>query len=621
MSFSANNLMFFRAQYNNIYHLLRNRDRNSNKFLLTNSKTGDPNLSVRIDHKETAISLHSNYNPFREADKWLEQYEEELTKGKHVLLYGFAMGYYLEKLINKYPEHKIYLFEPDIEIILACIEERDVKKILSHPNIVTFGVGDDSYTQDQFIHYFLNQIYDNFAFLIAPSYKKIYKNHLQQFSEALKQQTLLFRGNMHTNYRFREEWTKNTLLNLPKMVKSSSIYSLKDKFNDIPAIIVGSGPSLEQSIEYLKELKQRCLIIAAGSSVQALLKNNVVPHIVVSIDGGEANHKVFKNLDLTQTILAAGSYIYKEIINEYEGNLYHIPIENDTITTYLLNCHDVTPKIYSTSSVTGTAIQLALLFGCKSVIFVGQDLSFPNNQYYSGGVDHIDKEQITSLVNNADYTIENNNDGKNRTSKSMLITIRDIENLINYLEGKSKTQFINTSKIGAKIKGTEWQSLEDIHQQLKDSPVHNTDFQKILINQLKPYPDDFVKELVSKIEFSCIQIQKIKKGLLEIDEDLQQLQSIIKLDYTKTNKLLVDIEKKWKVVTKSKVFEYMYQFTMELQFSIYRRNLPIIANEKDISKKADLVYNHLGGLVNEMKRVSDLLLMYLNFAFDQIEAK
>lgn len=46
---------------------------------------------------------------------------------------------------------------------------------------------------------------------------------------------------------------------------------------DAPAFIVGAGPSLDQSIETIRRWQDRAFIISAGSTLQALLHNGIVP--------------------------------------------------------------------------------------------------------------------------------------------------------------------------------------------------------------------------------------------------------------------------------------------------------------------------------------------------------
>src|SRR5690606_38649969 len=92
---------------------------------------------------------------------------------------------------------------------------------------------------------------------------------------------------------FRREGCGNLILNMSRNLKTPSCKGLKNCCRNIPAIIVGSGPSLTKEIEKVKVMKDRAIIIAAGSSIQALQHSGLDPDLIVSIDAGAANRKVF----------------------------------------------------------------------------------------------------------------------------------------------------------------------------------------------------------------------------------------------------------------------------------------------------------------------------------------
>ncbi len=68
---------------------------------------------------------------------------------------------------------------------------------------------------------------------------------------------------------------------------------MKGAAENIPAVVVGSGPSLGMEIEALRRLKNHVCIIAAGSSIQALLKHGIEPDLIVAMDPSDKNYEVF----------------------------------------------------------------------------------------------------------------------------------------------------------------------------------------------------------------------------------------------------------------------------------------------------------------------------------------
>ena len=109
-NFTVDNLMFLRSQYANIYHLVRNKERNANQYVLQRSKSEEPVLLIDGSHR-----IHSAYDPYHEADRWIHQTRDQLEGKKHIIIFGFGLGYHIEKVLEMCPEAKLYIYEPEIK--------------------------------------------------------------------------------------------------------------------------------------------------------------------------------------------------------------------------------------------------------------------------------------------------------------------------------------------------------------------------------------------------------------------------------------------------------------------------------------------------------------------------
>jgi hypothetical protein len=87
---------------------------------------------------------------------------------------------------------------------------------------------------------------------------------------------------------------KNAVANLPSLFAGTPMKNLKGKFRGVPAVCVAAGPSLDDAIPELKKIQKQFLIIACDSSVNALLKADIRPHIVVTVDIFETNIEKLK---------------------------------------------------------------------------------------------------------------------------------------------------------------------------------------------------------------------------------------------------------------------------------------------------------------------------------------
>lgn len=84
--------------------------------------------------------------------------------------------------------------------------------------------------------------------------------------------------------QFGDLYFTNFYENLGALEESGCGDRLFGKFHGLPIFVCGSGPSLQAQIEMLRPLKDRALIIAAGSAAPVLLSHGIVPHFGVAVD-------------------------------------------------------------------------------------------------------------------------------------------------------------------------------------------------------------------------------------------------------------------------------------------------------------------------------------------------
>jgi hypothetical protein len=438
---------------------------------------------------------------------------------------------------------------------------------------------------------------------------------LERFHQKATEAVISFRGNFATYYHFQQEWSENLLFNLVHHLKGSSISELKDCCKEIPALIVGSGPSLQEDIHMLHDLKEHCLLIAAGSSIQALLHHGIEPHLIVSMDGGEANFAVFRDLEIEHIPLLYAPIIKYKILDHKKSLLLHVFLNIDPVTPFILGQEQPDPKFLSTATVTGTAIQAASYLGCTKIILMGQDLSYPNHQFYAQGVDHIAEEVIQRNLSAATLEVDNVSGGRNKTTKKMLNTLRDMETLLKLFP---QVEFINTSKHGANIKGTRFLPLESIIDELKMSHFHAHEFLQTISELTSGIDEERTQSVIHKLNQAASDIKEIEQHLNELEKAFRQIEhpatSMQSLILTRLKK----IDQKWTAVTEYDIFKKLYVTAMNAHFSIYMRHVPNIVAEQDPVKKAGLIRTHLGRLVAAMKLYTNELNKLIPQAIERI---
>jgi hypothetical protein len=183
-----------------------------------------------------------------------------------------------------------------------------------------------------------------------------------------------FDAGRRTLRAFGRRWFRNFFRNL-RLLYSFPLY----REPPVPILVTGAGPSLEESIPLIKKLKEGegCFIIAASSSVMALLYRGVIPDLALSTDGGPWAllhlYGLFRGrMNRSPALAAAFSASLPSQCGEFpilwigDGSLWQ-----GAILRGLGIPHLVLPQ---RGTVTAAALDLAFALGRGRVYIAGMDL-------------------------------------------------------------------------------------------------------------------------------------------------------------------------------------------------------------------------------------------------------
>lgn len=578
----------------------------------------EPNLFF-TSGTDLSYNLHSKYNALHEAQRWVNSLRNRLAEVKCLLVIGCGLGYYLEEIIKNTEIPNIYVYEPSVKIFQSWLTSRDISVALSDPRVRGFAVGQDEFVAFRLAEEISSNVYDSFDCISPPIYQKIFPDFIEDFEKKIRERILLQIANFHTLELNQNTWLGSVLNNLPHVISNESIAPLKDKCKDtkLKAIVVGSGPSLKKDIHYLKKLKDHCLIIAAGSSIQVLKHYGIVPHFVVSMDGRPENFNVFKNVDTSDVPLMFCPQLYYEITDCYQSDAYHFLFLNDQIIPYLTEMEDI-PEFISTATVTGLAIQIAVFMGINEIILMGQDLSFTDGQYYAPGANHISEDDKFKAISEADMTVLNVEGTYNQTKANMQVLLDDLQILIQILK-LSGVSILNTSKKGAVIKGTEWISMDDLYPELIQCPKHQftlssffTSLDSELTKQRMERVIKKMKTLTSSIDDVEMKCRRLKRELMDLASELSFSND------SHVFKKLKKVDKLWTYVTEQDIFTRFYSYSLRHGINVFMRYVPEIAETNDLKRKGELIVEHMGTLVSKIIEFTPELKKIFNTAINRL---
>ncbi|MBY9077600.1 6-hydroxymethylpterin diphosphokinase MptE-like protein [Paenibacillus sp. CGMCC 1.18879] len=580
------------------------------------TRNNEPNLVVTSDGN--SYFLHSRYNAKEEAKRWIVTLKEKI-ESQYILIVGIGLGFFLEELLVATKAKHIFIHEPSSEVFNTWLKVKDTRAVLSDPRIKLFAVGNDEYLPLQIANEIAGIVSGPFCMITPPIYEKLYPGTIAQLDLELKDMIIQQISNMQTRKEYQETWLNNILGNISHMSVSPSISELKDiwKDNGVKAIVVGSGPSLKKDIHYLSGLKDKCLIIAAGSSIQAMEHFGVYPHVVVSMDGSLSNYEVFNNIDTSKVPLIFLPPVHYKITDHYEGPMYHAKFNNDLITNHIYDQENIIPGFISTSTVTGTAIQLAEYMGITQIMLMGQDLSFPDDEYYAPGVNHISENSKEAHISHADLWVDNVEGGKNRTKGSMQVLLKDIQVLVKIMKFRG-VDIINTSKKGAVIEGTEWVSMDELTPRLQQEPSRSLEIASGISALSLETQLDNISRSTTNLTKALQQISKMDIKLKKLLKLMTKLENAITArNLNQVNRVLDEINTLWKWTTNQEIFNVFYNYSLGHYINIYMRHVPEIVDTQESFEKGRLIIRHLGKLVEEISAFNP----ELNRAIDEAKSK
>ncbi|MFL0581186.1 motility associated factor glycosyltransferase family protein [Solibacillus silvestris] len=479
-------------------------------------ETNARNLDV-IKIYETNSSQYISLNSEVSAHKEIEKFGKQIESNKCYFIIGSGNGILLQYLLDMNFNSKFYI----IEIFDEIDYEESFKKKLHGQNIYFYHVTNLNYI------IISSAIRDalgmNVEILIHPNYEKLNKELITPAIEKIKMGTTTAKINKNTERFFMFEWLTEPILNLALSKKGKNLLDIKEHFENKPFILVASGPSLIDNLDFIKENKDKAYIIASGSAVNGLINENIIPDFVTIIDASVVNFTAhFQNTKYNGPIITTGTTNHL-ILKHHQGEIYFTNLDQDTITK------EVRPEILGIPTVPSVALYSLLLthyLGASEVFLVGQDLALNNGEYYAPGVHKHD------AIKNLGPTKEVNGNYINKvvTTLPLASTLESFNNAISIIQNvNNKIQIYNLSKIGAKIEGVSYKDVNEIQLEeiLDKSWIPQMSMEKSIDYTFSIEYLDKMKACKEKVDEVLIKIDKMNTNAVTL-HDLQKLLKLVK---------------------------------------------------------------------------------------------
>ena len=425
------------------------------------SRSGHPVPSI-LTGEGKKLFVHSRIDPFREAERMAG--EIDFRSRDLIVIFGFGFAYHCEAILDKCGKDIFVLVvEKDAALFCKALESRDLRELLQDSR---FNIALDP-DEDSLPVFLKGKSSRRAAFFTHRGSFQVNPDYYSSISSAVKSFVSTKDVNIATLSKFEKTWVSNIARNIKNISGSPGADIFFNMFKGIPAIVAGAGPSLTESLDFIRENRHRALIVAVDTSYKILVDNGIIPHFCLAVDPQIINARYMEGAEETGTVLVADPTVHPSLLRFFKGPMVMTGVAFDMmkwVESYLPS----RGQLAHGGSVSTNAYDFAKRTGASPVILTGQDLSFTSGLAHARG-SYLD-EQIFNRGNRLANPLMFNRRQLTFLPKVMLPGKRGypvqsnskMMIFINWFEGRKDPDLINASADGVAFKGIKNAESSDI---------------------------------------------------------------------------------------------------------------------------------------------------------------
>lgn len=417
-----------------------------------------------IERENRKWYLNSRYDTAFAAAVYAGRYQIRIYGTYFV--FGFSDGRHVREFLKKCDDtNHIVICEPSVEIFEECCEQFDVSDILEDKR-VCFYIPDVTDSIEGIMK--KNLQYSDFTFTefcILPGYDILFHEECEEFQNLIIERMRDEAVKKGTSLSFQRVIPRNTLYNMKHTIRTRNVGQIREALEgypleEIPAVIVCAGPSLDKNIQELKKIQGRALIIVVDAALRAVLRAGIHPDLVCTVDPNPPE-RFFTELDLSGLTWCCENASKPEIIRKYGERVYYFGYFekgwNQTISEMLGYGFPVLPTGGSVSSI---AFAMALYFGFRKIVFMGQDLAFTGGKSHTSGIEGALGDNDKYIKSRCLMEVEGIDGTMLQTDFQMWYYKQWFEKAIR--DGGDRMRVIDATEGGAKIEGAENMKMSEV---------------------------------------------------------------------------------------------------------------------------------------------------------------
>lgn len=481
------------------------------------AEDGESIIGVRQDGREWY--LNSRYDTGYAAEVYAERYQ--IRPYGTYFLFGFSDGKHIRAFLQKCDDtNHVIICEPCVEIFKICCSCLDISDILEDKRVNLY-IPEATDSIEAIMKKTLQ--YSDFTFTefcILPGYDILFHEECEDYQNAIIERMRDDAVKKGTSLSFRRVIPYNTLFNMKNMIDTRQVGQIREalsgyQLDGIPAIIVCAGPSLDKNIKELKKVQGRALIIVVDAALRAVMREGIHPDLVCTVDPNPPE-RFFSNMDLTDVTWCCENASKPEIIRQYGRRVYYFGYFekgwNETVSNMLGYGFPILPTGGSVSSI---AFSMALYFGFRKIVFMGQDLAFTGGKSHTSGIEGALGDNDKYIKSRCLMEVEGIDGTMLQTDFQMWYYKQWFEKAIR--DGGELVRVIDATEGGARIEGAENLKMSEV---VEKECSRELDFRKIEKTIPQAFTEEEQKELAQKY-------RKLKEQALNLQEFIEKQMDVL----------------------------------------------------------------------------------------------
>lgn len=306
---------------------------------------------------------------------------------KAMIFFGIESGYTIASLLQTNSIDCLILCEPNPDFFYAslfAINWADILKSVDEAeqriyiNIGEAGAHLFSDLNRQFVNigpYILNETY-----FLQGYANKLLSRAIKDLRDQLKITFSLGENLDHALYGI--EHTVHAIADGIPLMAAQAPSLLPKPLLELPVFIVGNGPSLDNSIELLRESRQKMIVVSCGTALQALYRYGITPDFHAEVEQNRATFDWASRVNapefLKSITLISVNGIHPDTCGLYKDTLIAFKTgEASSITAMaILGATRFSQLKHSFPTVSNLAIDFFTTLGFQQLYLVGVDLGF-----------------------------------------------------------------------------------------------------------------------------------------------------------------------------------------------------------------------------------------------------